>query len=408
MFRHFRIYHIKKLIFPLSCLLFIISLILFSETALKSASIGISLWFNTVLPSLLPFFIVSELLGNTGFFKSAGRFLEPLMRPLFNLPGCASFAFLMGMTGGYPVGAKITAQLRKDNLLSVDEAQRLLSFSNNSGPLFIIGTISTGIFKTPELGLYMLICHILAGITVGLLFRLSSKNNSKSTRIYDNNVTQKNTRYIHKKNSSYLVSAVTNSMISILSIGGFITLFSVIIGLFLDSGLIFGLADILCFFLAPFNFNRDLIVSLLGGIIEITSGINMISKITEIPLLHKLIAASFITGWAGFSVHSQVLGIIGDTDISMKPYLLGKILHGIISAVYISLGFEFIKPFLSDTKPVFFSFVYNNHVIQWFSYFLFSFLCLFSIILIIMLVIILQNIKSLHKHHKIHSSIKLF
>ena len=63
------------------------------------------------------------------------------MRPLFNVPGESAYAFIMGLISGYPVGAKIVTDLRKTNLCSKDEGERMLCFTNNSGPLFIIGTV---------------------------------------------------------------------------------------------------------------------------------------------------------------------------------------------------------------------------------------------------------------------------
>jgi len=70
-------------------------LIIFSDTAVKSAGSGLNLWFNVVFPSLFPFFVASEILYRTGFIKAIGILLEPIMRPLFNVPGCGSFAFAM-------------------------------------------------------------------------------------------------------------------------------------------------------------------------------------------------------------------------------------------------------------------------------------------------------------------------
>lgn len=100
--KHSRIYHVKKLTLPLVIIAFILFLIIFSDTAVTSAKKGLTLWLNVVFPSLFPFFVASELLGMTGFTKAFGVLLEPIMRPLFNVPGCGSFAFAMGVTSGYP------------------------------------------------------------------------------------------------------------------------------------------------------------------------------------------------------------------------------------------------------------------------------------------------------------------
>ncbi len=98
-----RVVYFKKLLLPLACILFIISLILFSKTAVSSALKGINLWFNVVFPSLFPFFVATEILNRTGIVKTFGILLEPVMRPLFNVPGCGSFAVAMGITSGYPI-----------------------------------------------------------------------------------------------------------------------------------------------------------------------------------------------------------------------------------------------------------------------------------------------------------------
>ena len=146
----------KQLAIPALCLVFILCLVAFPKTAVEAASKGINLWLGIVFPSLFPFFAASEILVSSGFIKAAGILLEPVMRPLFNVPGSGSFALLMGVTSGYPVGAKITCDLHKNGLVTKTEAERLLAFTNNSGPLFIIGAVATGMYGVPSLGLFLL------------------------------------------------------------------------------------------------------------------------------------------------------------------------------------------------------------------------------------------------------------
>lgn len=100
--RSSKIIYLKALIIPSSSAFFILLLIIFSNTAVESAAKGLNLWLSIVFPSLFPFFVASEVLNKSGFMKSAGILLEPVMRPLFNVPGCGSFALAMGLTSGYP------------------------------------------------------------------------------------------------------------------------------------------------------------------------------------------------------------------------------------------------------------------------------------------------------------------
>ena len=118
--------------------MFCIGLILYSNSSLKAAKDGLVLWATAVVPSLFPFFISIELLSHTNIVKTLGKYLNPIMRPLFNVPGEGAFAFLMGLISGYPVGAKVVVKLFEQNIVTKDEAERLLAFTNNSGPLFII------------------------------------------------------------------------------------------------------------------------------------------------------------------------------------------------------------------------------------------------------------------------------
>lgn len=353
--------YIKKLAIPLVCVLFILSLILFSKTAVEAANRGIQLWFNIVFPSLFPFFVASEILKATGFIRSAGIFLEPVMRPLFNVPGAGSFAFAMGITSGYPMGAKISKELLEEGLVNKSEAERLLAFSNNSGPLFIVGAVGTGMFGSPSIGVYLLVCHILACLTVGLLFRFYNRNQDRIRKAaYSNRQASANIRHasregvVHRFRKSLLSpsnglsnagtlfgDAVRNALSLILAIGGFIILFSVIISLLLDSGLIGGLASFLSLFLNPLGIQKEIITAGLSGFFEITTGANLASKAASLITPQQLATASLIIGWAGLSVHSQVLSIISGSGIRLKPYLLGKLLQGVFAAFYTLAGLRF-------------------------------------------------------------------
>jgi sporulation integral membrane protein YlbJ len=116
---------------------FTISLIIFSESVFSAAVSGLDTWWKVVFPALLPFFIIAEMLMGLGVVNFLGVLLEPLMRPLFKVPGVGAFALSMGLASGYPIGAKITAQLRKDKLCTQAEGERLVSFTNTADPLFI-------------------------------------------------------------------------------------------------------------------------------------------------------------------------------------------------------------------------------------------------------------------------------
>lgn len=113
-------------------------MIIFSSNSYQTAKDAFLLWTNNVVPSLLPFFVCIDLLKHTPFVKIIGKILTPIMRPFFGVPGCGAFAVSMGMTSGYPSGAKISADLYENGECNKEETERLLAFTNTSGPLFII------------------------------------------------------------------------------------------------------------------------------------------------------------------------------------------------------------------------------------------------------------------------------
>ncbi|SHD76977.1 nucleoside recognition domain-containing protein [Schnuerera ultunensis] len=111
----------------------LVGIIKYPKLSLDSSYEGLLIWFNIIIPSLLPFFIVTEVLTAIGFVDLVGRFLEPLMKPLFNTPGASAFPLSMSLVSGYPIGAKIVSNLRKKNIISKIEAERTICFSSYIG-----------------------------------------------------------------------------------------------------------------------------------------------------------------------------------------------------------------------------------------------------------------------------------
>ena len=173
-------FSIKDNLLSIIFILFTAGLVIFSNSNLSAANSGLKLWANAVVPSLFPFFVATELLNHTNIISVLGSFLNCVMRPIFNVPGEGSFPFIMGILSGYPTGAKIVSKLKNDGICSSIEAERLLAFTNNSGPLFIVGTVGIALFGNVEIGILLLITHILACITVGIAFRFWKNNCCKN------------------------------------------------------------------------------------------------------------------------------------------------------------------------------------------------------------------------------------
>lgn len=135
------------------------------------AAKALTLCAGTVIPALFPFMVVTGLLVRLGFAQWLAPDMAGLMAPLFRLPGCAGSALLLGLVGGYPIGARTAAELYTSGDLTRQEAQRLLAFCNNSNPVFLISVLGAGVFGSVRAGLWLWLIHVCAALLTGLLFR---------------------------------------------------------------------------------------------------------------------------------------------------------------------------------------------------------------------------------------------
>ena len=339
----FKVIKIKRYILPCIFLLFTISLVLFSSSNLNAAKSGLSLWANSVIPSLFPFFVATELLSQTEIPYILGRLLNNIMRPMFNIGGEGSFGLIMGLISGYPIGAKIAVNFRQNNILPKVECERLLSFTNNSGPLFIIGTVGITMFGNSTIGFLLLITHILACFTVGFLFKFWGNSSSFSKTISHSISSSKHIPF--SKLGSVLAEAISSATSTILMIGGFIVLFSVIISILKASKIIYLLSNMVLPLFSFLDLPTQFITPLILGLLEITNGISLISAIKIKAISLNIILTSFLLGLGGSSIFLQVFSITSKSDLSIKPYILGKLLHGIIAAFYTFLFIKFIPFF---------------------------------------------------------------
>lgn len=290
------------------------------ETA-QAVREGLELCGNVILPSLFPFFVLSSLVVELGLSRYFGKLLEPVMRPLFRVGGACAAAVALGLIGGYPVGARTAIRLYENGQCSKTETERLLAFCNNAGPAFILGVVGTGIFGSGLAGLLLYLTHIAASLAVGLLFRFYKP--SDRPRAGDSVSGFQVARF-----APALTGAVTGAAASSMNICAFVLFFSVVIRTLSLSGLLPALASALGTLLAPAGFSEAWGKRLLTGLLEISSGVASLSgaETGSLPM------AAFMLGWAGLSVHCQVLAFLGDSGLSTRTYFWGKLLHGALSA----------------------------------------------------------------------------
>ncbi len=307
----------------------VLSLMLFPTQSVEAARAGLELCGNVIIPSLFPFFVLSGLIVEMGLVRHLGRLLQPVMKPLFNVGGSCSAAFALGIIGGYPVGAVTAISLYKKGLCSKSEAERLLAFCNNSGPAFILGVVGAGIFSSSLVGLVLYLAHIISSVIVGLCFRFWKPEIEPSAALQQVEAPAPGF-------TAAFTGCVKSAVSSTINICGFVIFFTVVIKLLFLTGVMQAVSGIVAALLAPLGFDSQWAEKLLIGLIEMSSGVWSLSDAAG-SLTGRLSMAAFILGWAGVSVHCQVLSFIGGSGLSSRTYVAGKAMHGLISAglVYI-------------------------------------------------------------------------
>ena len=293
------------------------ALALCSEPVTESCRYAVELCLSLILPSLFPFFVLSILLNRLGLPGYLGRLLTPLASRVYGITGAGASALLIGLTGGYPLGAAYIADMERAAAITAKEGERLLAFCNNSGPAFIIGAVGAGAFGNGKAGLLLYLCHVLSALLTGLFFR--QKDYCREIPPL-----QLDTVYI----SQALPEAVKQAMGALLNVCGFVMCFTVLVGL-LDAG---GAFSLLCGQLsAAFGLELQFTHAALTGVLELGSAAGALRGLSPTPL--NMALAAGILGWGGISVHFQTLAVLGGSKIKGALHFAGRLISASIGMV---------------------------------------------------------------------------
>lgn len=315
----------------------IATLVIYPDTVIDSAGKALSTCLNVLFPSLFPFFVLSRIFIKSGGAVILGRLLNPVMYPIFGISGNGASAFILGIISGYPVGAKTAIDLYRQSALTKKEAENLICFCNNSGPLFIIGALGVGMLSSKEAGIFLYIIHIMSSITLGIFLRFTlPKENKRSKALIK-----------PQREANIFTSAVEDSMASVINVFAYVIFFAVMMDI-AETAKIFSPISRALENLGIIGISNPLICS----VFEMTTGIKKLSA-EDIALSVKLILSSFMLGWSGLSIHFQTKSVLGKADFSFSKYMTAKFIQGIIAAIYAFAGLKIINfdksVFMSDT-----------------------------------------------------------
>lgn len=274
------------------------------ELIFNTISYSINLWIKNLLPSMFPFFIISDILIEYHITNYIPKWIKKTCSHLFKITEPSLIIFLLSSISGFPSNAKIIKTMYDKKEISIEEANHILLFTHFSNPLFILSTIAVLFLHQEQYGIIILISHYLGNIIIGILIRKKAPYPN-----YDYTENKKESQNF----STTLIKSIQKAIDTLLLILGTLTCF-----------LIFSSLIIQTLNIAPYP------STILKGILEITMGLKQLSNL-PIPDIYKVTISSMFISFGGLSVHLQIISQLIDTKISYHSFLIARIFHALIS-----------------------------------------------------------------------------
>lgn len=294
-----------------------------SDVAIEYMKKGLELCARTVIPSLFPFMVISELMVSSGVGRRAISLFSKPMHALFGVSENGAYAAILGAVCGFPIGTAVLCAMRDKGSITERELSRVMTFCNNPGSAFVISAVGVSLFGSRRLGITLYICVLLSAVTVGVVGRFFFGGGEESASA-SNPVTE------GAVGPDLLACAVRRSATAMLTVCAFVAFFSSFVGcigsIVEKSGL------------------SGAAVAAIFGFFEISGGVGMAAEAGNSSV--AVLLCAWTLGWSGLSVHLQLMALCGDRKVSFKPYFLAKAAQGILCALYAGIAMRL--PFLSE------------------------------------------------------------
>ena len=307
-------------------LVFFACLLALNKNLLQGAVNGIHLWVAIILPSLFPYFFITAILSKLDVIRSLSARLNKPAKFFFNVNGVCLYAYFLSVISGYPIGSKIVADLYKNRLIDKNQAVRATAFCSNSSPMFMIVSVGAIMFNDKNFGLCLFLSNLLATFFSGIIFRFYKKK-EKEENVFIINSSK------NYDNSFY--DGVYSAVISILVVGGIITLCSLLVETLTQLNILYPFIK----FISIFTKDDKISVAIIYGLFESTKGLQQLSSA---PFLLNLPIACFLVGFGGISGIMQSVAFIKQAKIKTAPFFIAKILHAVLGFIF---GIIFLKVF---------------------------------------------------------------
>ena len=279
----------------------------FPATTVKAAANGLMLWYQTLLPTLLPFTILANILILSGYFLYLGSLFYRFLHFVYPINQTTVFPLAAGLLFGFPLGSKITADLVRQEKISVEEGNILICISNSFSPAFISSYFIKDSLKRPEISF---LCYFILYLPPLIFGCIKLKNYNKKHTFLSTKKTASRSQLDFK----IIDTGILNGFETLTTLGGYIMLFS-----------------ILAAFITQLPLQNQTLKVLCIGILETSTGIHAAAFLPAFPVKFCLMTA--FTAFGGISGIAQTSSMIEDTNLSIKYYVAHKLLFAGISTM---------------------------------------------------------------------------
>ena len=289
--------------------IFILSQLLINKQIIYvSIMYALNMWVNSLLPSLFPFFIISDILINYNIINYLPKRIRGIIKKIFRINDNMLMIFLLSMIAGFPSNARNVRTLYNKGLISIEEANHILIYSHFANPIFILTIVGECFLNSRIIGIMLLVTHYLSNIILGILFRnnyfVNTMNNNNSVISF----------------SKIFINSIKKAIDTILLICGILTIFLVLSTVIVNT----------------FHFN-SYNTMIIKGLLEITIGIEALGKL-NLSMIYKTVLASMFLAFGGISVHVQVISQITDTNINYMYYFIGRMYQMMLAGLLTYIG----------------------------------------------------------------------
>ena len=309
----------------LSILLLVLPLA-FPEACAEGVRHGLTLAGSTAIPALFPFFVAGGLLSEAG--TAAPAWAAKLLRRLYGLPPESLPAVFLGLTGGYPVGAAVSASLCREGRLSPADARRCALFCSCASPGFCIALAGVTLFGSAKTGALLYGIQAVSALLTGIFVSRGTENGQ--TILVSSEPSDS------RPFSVAFCSAVRHAAAVSLDVTAFLVTFSVVLTLMEPA------------------FSRAPALRLLSGLLELTSGLAMLSG-AFLPKNTLFVLVSFLLAFGGASVLMQMQAVASANGLALPGLVRAKLLHGALAAALsaaLCRAFPSCVPAFVSARPV--------------------------------------------------------